>query len=133
MCCRFRFFERAGNCYFNSLVVIDAGVCVCDLSRSHHLFTLPLTPTSPHTQPHTHIPTHPPTHPLSHTPHTPPLTHSSPSSDGTILDGLYRKSHIPDSVGYQEKYYFSPGDTGCVCVLDVCVFVFDICVRCVCV
>lgn len=32
-------------------------------------------------------------------------------ADGEIL-GLYRKSHIPDGPGYQEKYYFSPGDTG---------------------
>ncbi len=30
---------------------------------------------------------------------------------GEVL-GVYRKSHIPDSAGYQEKYYFSPGDTG---------------------
>jgi N-carbamoylputrescine amidase len=30
---------------------------------------------------------------------------------GEIL-GLYRKSHIPDGRGYQEKYYFRPGDTG---------------------
>lgn len=49
------FFERAGQAFFNSLVVADA--------------------------------------------------------DGTLLD-LYRKSHIPDGPGYQEKYYFSPGDTG---------------------
>ena len=26
--------------------------------------------------------------------------------------GVYRKSHIPDSPGYQEKFYFSPGNTG---------------------
>lgn len=26
--------------------------------------------------------------------------------------GAYRKSHIPDGPGYQEKYYFRPGDTG---------------------
>jgi N-carbamoylputrescine amidase len=32
-------------------------------------------------------------------------------SDGTAL-GIYRKSHIPDGPGYQEKYYFRPGDTG---------------------
>ena len=32
-------------------------------------------------------------------------------ADGSIL-GIYRKSHIPDGPGYQEKYYFSPGDTG---------------------
>jgi len=32
-------------------------------------------------------------------------------ADGTIL-GLYRKTHIPDGPGYQEKYYFTPGDTG---------------------
>jgi N-carbamoylputrescine amidase len=32
-------------------------------------------------------------------------------ADGTVL-GLYRKSHIPDGPGYQEKFYFSPGDTG---------------------
>lgn len=30
---------------------------------------------------------------------------------GDVL-GLYRKSHIPDGPGYQEKFYFSPGDTG---------------------
>jgi N-carbamoylputrescine amidase len=28
------------------------------------------------------------------------------------LQGIYRKSHIPDGPGYEEKYYFSPGDTG---------------------
>jgi N-carbamoylputrescine amidase len=49
------FFERAGQAYFNSVVVFDA--------------------------------------------------------DGSRL-GLYRKAHIPDGPGYQEKYYFSPGDTG---------------------
>jgi N-carbamoylputrescine amidase len=32
-------------------------------------------------------------------------------ADGSLL-GLYRKSHIPDGPGYQEKYYFKPGDTG---------------------
>lgn len=32
-------------------------------------------------------------------------------ADGDIL-GLYRKSHIPDGIGYQEKFYFNPGDTG---------------------
>lgn len=32
-------------------------------------------------------------------------------ADGTIL-GNYRKSHIPDGPGYEEKYYFAPGDTG---------------------
>jgi N-carbamoylputrescine amidase len=32
-------------------------------------------------------------------------------ADGSAL-GLYRKSHIPDGPGYQEKYYFRPGDTG---------------------
>jgi N-carbamoylputrescine amidase len=32
-------------------------------------------------------------------------------ADGTVL-GLYRKSHIPAGPGYQEKYYFTPGDTG---------------------
>jgi N-carbamoylputrescine amidase len=26
--------------------------------------------------------------------------------------GHYRKSHIPDGPGYQEKYFFNPGDTG---------------------
>jgi N-carbamoylputrescine amidase len=26
--------------------------------------------------------------------------------------GVYRKSHIPNGPGYQEKFYFSPGDTG---------------------
>ena len=32
-------------------------------------------------------------------------------ADGRQL-GIYRKSHIPDGPGYQEKFYFSPGDTG---------------------
>ena len=32
-------------------------------------------------------------------------------ADGTLL-GTYRKSHIPNGPGYQEKTYFSPGDTG---------------------
>jgi len=32
-------------------------------------------------------------------------------ADGTML-GVYRKSHIPNGPGYQEKFYFSPGDTG---------------------
>ena len=49
------FFEKAGQAYFNSLVLIDA--------------------------------------------------------DGQRL-GVYRKSHIPDGPGYEEKYYFNPGDTG---------------------
>ena len=49
------FFERAGQAYYNSLVMIDA--------------------------------------------------------DGSQL-GVYRKSHIPDGPGYEEKFYFRPGDTG---------------------
>ena len=49
------FFERAGDAYYNSLVVLDA--------------------------------------------------------DGRNL-GLYRKTHIPDGAGYEEKFYFRPGDTG---------------------
>jgi N-carbamoylputrescine amidase len=49
------YFEKAGNVFFNSLVMIDA--------------------------------------------------------DGTVLEN-YRKSHIPDGIGYSEKFYFSPGDTG---------------------
>lgn len=32
-------------------------------------------------------------------------------ADGVQM-GVYRKSHIPDGPGYQEKYYFAPGDTG---------------------
>lgn len=32
-------------------------------------------------------------------------------ADGSLL-GVYRKSHIPDGPGYQEKFYFTPGDTG---------------------
>lgn len=49
------FFEKAGNCYFNSLAMID--------------------------------------------------------NDGKIV-GLYRKSHIPTGECYEEKFYFTPGDTG---------------------
>lgn len=32
-------------------------------------------------------------------------------ADGTLM-GTYRKAHIPESPGYHEKFYFSPGDTG---------------------
>lgn len=32
-------------------------------------------------------------------------------ANGEVL-GVYRKSHIPDGPGYEEKYYFNPGDTG---------------------
>lgn len=32
-------------------------------------------------------------------------------ADGSRL-GVYRKSHIPDGPGYEEKFYFKPGDTG---------------------
>jgi N-carbamoylputrescine amidase len=49
------FFEREGDAYYNSLVVLDA--------------------------------------------------------DGRPK-GLYRKTHIPDGPGYEEKFYFAPGDTG---------------------
>jgi len=48
-------YERAGNVFYNSIAIVDAG--------------------------------------------------------GTLL-GTYRKSHIPESPGYHEKFYFSPGDTG---------------------
>lgn len=48
-------FERAGNVYYNTVAMVDAG--------------------------------------------------------GALL-GIYRKAHIPDSPGYYEKFYFSPGDTG---------------------
>lgn len=49
------FFERANNCHYNSVAVIDADGSSC---------------------------------------------------------GVYRKTHIPDGPGYQEKFYFNPGDTG---------------------
>jgi N-carbamoylputrescine amidase len=32
-------------------------------------------------------------------------------ADGEIM-GTYRKTHIPDGPGYQEKFYFRPGDSG---------------------
>ena len=48
-------FERAGNVYYNSVAMVDAG--------------------------------------------------------GELL-GSYRKAHIPESPGYHEKFYFTPGDTG---------------------
>lgn len=33
------------------------------------------------------------------------------NADGSLL-GIYRKSHIPDGPGYEEKFYFRPGNTG---------------------
>src|SRR4249919_2786971 len=32
-------------------------------------------------------------------------------TDGTMV-GKYRKMHIPDDPGFQEKFYFTPGDLG---------------------
>lgn len=32
-------------------------------------------------------------------------------ANGDVMD-LYRKSHIPDGPGYEEKFYFRPGNTG---------------------
>ena len=32
-------------------------------------------------------------------------------ADGRVLDN-YRKTHIPDGPGYEEKFYFKPGNTG---------------------
>jgi len=32
-------------------------------------------------------------------------------ADGSLM-GVYRKSHIPDGPGYEEKFYFRPGNTG---------------------
>jgi N-carbamoylputrescine amidase len=32
-------------------------------------------------------------------------------ADGALL-GVYRKAHIPTGPGYEEKYFFRPGDTG---------------------
>jgi N-carbamoylputrescine amidase len=32
-------------------------------------------------------------------------------ADGSVM-GIYRKSHIPDGPGYEEKFYFMPGNTG---------------------
>ena len=33
------------------------------------------------------------------------------NADGSVMDN-YRKTHIPDGPGYEEKFYFTPGDTG---------------------
>lgn len=32
--------------------------------------------------------------------------------DRGVVQGVYRKSHIPDGPGYEEKFYFRPGNTG---------------------
>ncbi|MCK9371692.1 MAG: N-carbamoylputrescine amidase [Sulfuricurvum sp.] len=32
-------------------------------------------------------------------------------ADGTVMEN-YRKTHIPDGPGYEEKFYFEPGDSG---------------------
>ena len=77
--------------------------------------------------------------PADGTPHDPPVLRRSPGSSpsrspsrssrrrgpptttasrwstpaGSVL-GIYRKSHIPDGPGYEEKFYFRPGGTGFV-------------------
>ena len=43
-----------------------------------------------------------------------PLQLADDDRCGRQGSGLYRKSHIPDSPGYYEKYYFADGDTGFV-------------------
>jgi N-carbamoylputrescine amidase len=32
-------------------------------------------------------------------------------ADGSVM-GVYREPQIPNAIGYHEKQYFSPGDTG---------------------
>lgn len=51
--------------------------------------------------------------PVSFFEYVPPVYFNSVAmvEDGEVL-GIYRKSHIPDGPGYEEKFYFSPGDTG---------------------
>ncbi|HEY1120477.1 MAG TPA: nitrilase-related carbon-nitrogen hydrolase, partial [Haloferula sp.] len=44
----------------------------------------------------------------------PGLYHNTASihdADGSLM-GLYRKSHIPQDPAFEEKFYFTPGDTG---------------------
>lgn len=44
----------------------------------------------------------------------PGLYHNTASvidADGTVL-GIYRKMHIPQDPGFEEKFYFTPGDLG---------------------
>mmetsp|Transcript_7484 Transcript_7484/g.9746 ORF Transcript_7484/g.9746 Transcript_7484/m.9746 type:complete len:392 (+) Transcript_7484:96-1271(+) len=41
-------------------------------------------------------------------------------SDGSNL-GTYRKTHIPDGPGYQEKFYFTPGDSTGMGVFDTAI------------
>jgi N-carbamoylputrescine amidase len=51
--------------------------------------------------------------PVSFFEHAPPVYFNSVAmiEDGKVL-GVYRKAHIPDGPGYEEKFYFNPGDTG---------------------
>jgi N-carbamoylputrescine amidase len=51
--------------------------------------------------------------PVSFFEYVPPVYFNSVAmvGDGEVL-GIYRKSHIPDGPGYEEKFYFTPGDTG---------------------
>ena len=51
--------------------------------------------------------------PVSFFEYAPPVYFNSVAviEDGEVL-GHYRKSHIPDGPGYEEKFYFNPGDTG---------------------
>jgi len=51
--------------------------------------------------------------PVSFFEHAPPVYFNSVAmvEDGELI-GVYRKAHIPDGPGYEEKFYFSPGDTG---------------------
>jgi N-carbamoylputrescine amidase len=51
--------------------------------------------------------------PVSFFEYVPPVYYNTVAviEDGELL-GIYRKGHIPDGPGYEEKFYFSPGDTG---------------------
>ena len=52
--------------------------------------------------------------PVSFFEHAAPYYYNSMAmiDDTGAIMGVYRKTHIPDGPGYQEKYYFRPGDTG---------------------
>ena len=81
------FFERSNNSYFNSVAVVDAdGTILAPVSRDEGSQERSLSSALAAT-----------------------AADCAPTQVGARP---YRKSHIPDGPGYQEKFYFSPGDSG---------------------
>ena len=93
------FFERFNNAYFNSVAIIDADGRRLGTYRKSHI---------PTGVPHVHLNLLPKwlTLHLRHPPCLSPVLHS------TKRKAHVERVRVASGPGYQEKFFFSPGDTG---------------------